>query len=230
MPVEISHLAAFLIGLLSTFHCWTMCGGIIGVLGMHNPTSGTGQRYKQAFITFGYNLGRISSYTIAGLLTATAGFIVSSAAGRGSHTVLQTISGLILVFLGLRIGGWLPPLPVLQRWGGQLWKRIQPLGKPFLPVNRFYKALAVGTVWGWLPCGLVYSVLLWSATTANPLYGATIMLAFGLGTLPGMFFAGIFAGDLLRVKRITYLKQTAGILLVGFGLVSLLMPYLPRHH
>ena len=168
MPVEISHLAAFIIGLVSTFHCWGMCGGIVGALGMNMPAAYKEQRYKQVFIISGYNLGRISSYTMAGLLTGTAGFIFSSASGQHSHLVLQTLSGLILVFLGLRIGNWLPVIPLSEKLGGHVWKMLQPLGKPFLPVDRFYKALIVGAVWGWLPCGLVYSVLLWSAATASP--------------------------------------------------------------
>ena len=230
MPVEISHLAAFLIGLFSTFHCWSMCGGIIGALGVNIPAIYNGKRAKHFLITCGYNLGRISSYTMAGLLTATAGFIVSSAAGHGVRLLLPVISGVILLFLGLRVGNWLPPISILEQAGAQAWKLIQPLGKPFLPVDRFYKALIVGAVWGWLPCGLVYSVLLWSAMSADPVYGATYMLAFGLGTLPGMVSAGLLAPNLLRLKKMTWLNRIAGMLLVGFGLLSILAPMVSQHH
>lgn len=229
MPVEVSHFAAFLMGLISTFHCWGMCGGIIGALSLNIPKSYNHQRWKRILITAGYNLGRISSYVLAGIFTATAGFIVSSAAGHDGHAVLPVISGAVLVFLGLRIAGWLYPLPFLERLGGRLWQWIQPLAKPFLPVDRFYKALLVGGVWGWLPCGLVYSVLLWSALTANPVYGATYMLAFGLGTLPGMFLAGLFAHDLSRLRQVVYLKRIAGVLVIGFGLLSLSLPFMSSH-
>lgn len=229
MPVELSHIAAFVTGLISTFHCWGMCGGIIGALGMNIPSAYKEQRYKQVLITLAYNLGRIGSYSIAGMLTATAGFIFSSAAGHGGHLVLRTLSGVVLVYLGLRIAGWLPALPILGIAGNRLWKVIQPLGKPFLPIDNFAKALIVGAIWGWLPCGLVYSVLLWSATTANPVYGATYMLSFGLGTLPGMLLAGMFIPNLLRMKGIAFLRVITGGILISFGLVSLSMPYWHHH-
>ena len=230
MPVEVSHFAAFLIGAASIFHCWGMCGGIIGALSLNLPETYQRRRWKRLLITAGYNLGRISSYTLAGLFTAAAGFIVSAATGQRGHGVLPVISGVILVFLGLRIAGWLSPLPVFERLGVNLWHWIRPLAKPFLPVDRFYKALVVGAVWGWLPCGLVYSVLLWSALTANPVYGATTMLAFGLGTLPGMIAAGWFAQDLMRLRQVIYLKRIAGIAVIGFGLISLSLPFTSSHH
>ena len=215
-----------MLGVFSTFHCWGMCGGIISALSLAVPARADGGRGRELLMLACYNLGRISSYGIAGVLTAGAGFIFSSATGHAGHAVLQTLSGLILVLLGLRIAGWFAGLAVVERAGARIWRLLQPLGKPFLPMDRAYKAVIIGAIWGWLPCGLVYSVLLWAAASADPLSGGLAMLAFGLGTLPGMIAAGWFAGRLPASLRLPLLRKIAGAALLILGLAVLSAPYL----
>ena len=226
MPAELSHLAAFVIGLLSTFHCWGMCGGIVGALSLAIPAPVRRSRRRELMITVCYNLGRIGSYGIAGLLAASAGFLLGAATGTAGHLVLRVLSGLILVFLGLHIGGWFRGLVLVEKAGGRIWRLLQPLGRPFLPMDRPYKAVVIGAIWGWFPCGLVYSVLLWAAASADPVRGASYMLAFGLGTLPGMVAAGWFAGRLPASLHLPLIRQTAGVLLVLLGLAVLFAPHL----
>lgn len=227
MPAELNHLAAFLIGVFSTLHCWGMCGGIIGALSLSVPESVRRNRFRQGLMTLGYNLGRIGSYTLAGAFTATLGFVFSSATGHGGHFVLQTLSGVILILLGLYLGGWFSGLNIIERAGMRVWARLQPVGGLFLPPDRFYKSLIVGAVWGWIPCGLVYSVLLWAAASADPIRGGTYMLAFGLGTLPGMVIAGLAAGRLLTWKHLGLLRKAAGAIIILFGVIVLISPHLP---
>jgi sulfite exporter TauE/SafE len=205
-----------------------MCGGIVGALSLGVPEELRRRRGRRVLLTLAYNLGRISSYAVAGVLTATAGFIFSAAAGHGGHLLLQTLSGLILILLGLYLGGWLSGMNVIERAGMRVWSRLQPLGKAFLPMDRFYKALIIGALWGWIPCGLVYSVLLWSAASADPLLGGSYMLAFGLGTLPGMLTAGLVADRIMHWRRLGGLRKAAGVLLILFGLASLVLPHLPQ--
>ncbi len=227
MSPELNHLAAFLIGVFSTLHCWGMCGGIIGALSLGMPDNIRRDRLRRGLMTLGYNLGRITSYTLAGIFTATLGFAFSSATGHGGHFILQTLSGAILILLGLYLGGWFSGINIIERAGMRVWARLQPVGRLFLPPDRFYKAVVVGAIWGWIPCGLVYSVLLWAAVSADPLLGGTYMLAFGLGTLPGMVAAGLAAGKLLNGKHAGTLRRSAGALVILFGVLILLLPYLP---
>ncbi|MEX2525895.1 MAG: sulfite exporter TauE/SafE family protein [Gammaproteobacteria bacterium] len=230
MPAELNHLAAFVIGVFSTLHCWGMCGGIIGALSLSVPENIRRDRFRQGLMTLGYNLGRIGSYTLAGVFTATLGFVFSSATGHVGHLVLQTLSGVILIFLGLYLGGWFSGMNIIERAGMRVWARLQPVGKLFLPPDRFYKAIIVGAVWGWIPCGLVYSVLLWSAASADPLRGGTYMLAFGLGTLPGMLAAGLAAGRLLTWKHLGLFRKAAGAAVILFGVFILISPHLSGNH
>jgi len=226
MPAEVSPAIAFMLGIFSTLHCWGMCGGIISALSLAVPVRAGGNRGREWLMLACYNFGRISSYGIAGVLTASAGFIFSSATGHAGHVLLQTLSGLILVLLGLRIAGWFAGLALLEKAGARLWRWLQPLGQPFLPIDRAYKALIIGAIWGWLPCGLVYSVLLWAAASADPLVGGLTMLAFGLGTLPGMISAGLLAGRLPPLLRLPLLRQIAGSVLLLLGFAVLSAPYL----
>jgi len=85
-----------------------------------------------------------------------------------------------------------------------------------------WQALLFGAVWGWLPCGLVYSVLLWAVTTGGPVQGALFMLVFGVGTLPATLTAGIVTGWMTRFSRTRGLRQTVGVLLI---LLALILPH-----
>ena len=80
---------------------------------------------------------------------------------------LAIVAGLFMVALGLYLGGWWFGLSRLEEAGGRIWRRIEPLGRRFLPVTTPYRAFALGLVWGWLPCGLVYSVLIWAMAAAD---------------------------------------------------------------
>jgi sulfite exporter TauE/SafE len=84
------------------------------------------------------------------------------------------------------------------------------------------QALALGLVWGWLPCGLVYSTLIWSISSGNPLDGALLMLAFGAGTLPNLLTMGLVAGKLAAWLRLLWVRRTAGVLVMGFGIYMLI--------
>jgi sulfite exporter TauE/SafE len=109
----------------------------------------------------------------------------------------------------------------VERAGGLLWNRLEPLGRRFLPVKTPTQAFLLGLIWGWLPCGLVYSVLVWSISTADPLYGAALLFSFGLGTLPNLLLMGVAAAGLSARVRDPRTRRIAGSLVVLFGLYSL---------
>ena len=168
-----SVLSGFLLGLLGVGHCLGMCGGIATALGLTQ-----GQRSHLFF----YNLGRISSYGLIGLIV---GFTTSWLPHQ-SIPWLRLLAAFLMVAMALYLTGLWRGLTLLERGGSYLWRLIQPLAKSLLPINSPKKALQVGMVWGWLPCGLIYSALGLAALQSTPWAGMATMLAFGLGTLPLM--------------------------------------------
>jgi len=231
MPTEITLVSAFLIGLLGSTHCIGMCGGIMGAL-----TLGLEDRIRRVPLRLfpylaAYNLGRIASYALAGALLGLIGAqFMRAAPPEQARLVSKIISGGFMIALGLYLTGWWPGLRALERLGGKLWTRLEPYGRRFLPVNHPLKALALGLVWGWLPCGLVYSALAWSLASGDALRGAELMLAFGLGTLPMLLAMGAAARWLGGVVRLPWVRRGAGILILLFGAYTLLTPGMYAGH
>lgn len=219
MLSDVSLLAAFMVGLLGGVHCAGMCGGIVTALSLGLSVEGARARWP---FLLAYNLARIASYSLAGALMGGVGWL--AAHWSGLHQVqlwLQLLAALFMLALGLYLGGWWQGLAWLERAGGHLWTRIEPFGRHFLPVRTTGQAFALGLVWGWLPCGLVYSVLVWSIATADPLYGAALLLSFGLGTLPNLLAMGVLADRLSARVRDPRVRRLAGLLVIGFGLYAL---------
>jgi hypothetical protein len=131
--------------------------------------------------------------------------------------VLYAVGAVTMVALGLYLGGWWRGLVVVERAGGLLWRRLEPVGRHLLPIRSWVQAVGVGLVWAWLPCGLVYSVLILALGTGSPVQGALVMLAFGLGTLPNLLGIGLLAGAAARYMESAWLRRAAGLLVMGFG-------------
>ena len=109
----------------------------------------------------------------------------------------------------------------LESLGAWLWRRIQPYSARFLPADTPAKAFALGTLWGWLPCGLVYSLLATALLSGGAGGGALVMLAFGLGTLPNLLLAGLAFKRLREFTSNRRLRLAAGVLVAGFGVAGL---------
>lgn len=216
--LELSLTAALLVGLLGGGHCVGMCGGIVGAMSMTLP----GNRPKPPFL-FGYNLGRIASYTLAGLIAGTVG---SSSLFLDRilpvEQVLFALANVMLILLGLYLAGIWRVLTRLEALGGKIWRRVQPLSRHLLPVRSLWQAFLLGTLWGWLPCGLVYSVLVAAIASASPTGGALLMLAFGLGTLPTLLTMGMAAVKLKSWLQRLWLRRVSGLIVVTFGITGLL--------
>lgn len=218
--VDPSPWMALLLGLASTLHCWGMCGGIIAALGLGVAQQPHERSRAQPLIVAAYNLGRVCSYTIAGATAGALGWTLAGGAVQGwIHFALQLVASLILILIALNMGGWLPGLRILESAGAVLWRHIQPIGRPFLPVDAPAKALVIGALWGWIPCGLVYSVLLWSATSTSPIDGAIRMAMFGAGTLPGMYLAGRSASIVRGIALQHRLRSAIALVIILFALL-----------
>ena len=109
----------------------------------------------------------------------------------------------------------------LEGLGSGLWRRVEPLGRRLLPIRSLGQALGVGFVWAWIPCGLVYSVLIWALSAGSAAQGGLLMLAFGLGTLPTLLGLGMLAGAAARFAEQGWMRRLAGGLVLGFGLHAL---------
>ncbi|RDV24133.1 sulfite exporter TauE/SafE family protein [Alteromonas aestuariivivens] len=180
---DFNALSALLVGLAGGVHCVGMCGGIVGAFKLASPPGQPQWPYAA-----GYNIGRIASYTLAGGITGALGQITTSGLPNAS-ALLQLLSALMLIALSAYLGQWWQGLQKLEQFGHRLWRYIQPVSKRFLPFRSPLQAIPYGMIWGWLPCGLVYSTLTWSLASGSAAQGATLMLFFGLGTLPTLLAA-----------------------------------------
>lgn len=214
MP-DSAFLALFLVGLLGGTHCVGMCGGIVGALSMGAPG-----RWS---MHLAYNAGRILSYGLAG---AIAGAVGAASLGLDGQVpvrlVLYLVANLMLIALGLYLLGVTQALAFTERTGQLLWQRLQPMTRRFLPARSVAQAFPLGMLWGWLPCGLVYSALATALSSGSATRGGLAMLAFGLGTLPNLLLAGIVLARLNEFVRRPAVRIAAGLLVLGFGLYGLL--------
>jgi len=229
--MELTFFAALMIGLLGSIHCVGMCGGIVGAL---NAGLGPSRRSQLSLVAhhLTYNAGRILSYAIAGALAGLMGSLAIKFSLGTALPVGRLIAGLFMIALGLYLAGWWYALTAIEKAGLHIWRRIEPLGRRFLPAETPARAFGLGLVWGWLPCGLVYSALALSMASASAGQGALIMLGFGLGTLPMLLAMGSVAGRLLGLVRRPAMRQIVGASIILFGVytcVSAFAAYRAHH-
>ena len=225
--MDLSLPLAFTVGLFSTLHCVGMCGGIMGALSYGLSREARDSTPRLMLYLAIYNAGRILSYGVAGALVGSVGGKLLEMMGPAQgHRWLQLFAGLFVVLIGLHLAGWLPKLTQVERIGVPLWNRLEPFGRRLMPVDTLARALAYGLVWGWLPCGLVYTMLISTAAHTGPWSGAAYMVAFGLGTMPAVVATGMLAGKLYWLARVPYLRVTVGVVIICLGLVTLWYPEL----
>ena len=222
MVEPLSLITALLIGMFGASHCLVMCGGIAAAVGNNSATARGGK--LSAILAF--NLGRISSYSAAGALVGLLGLWLQQQ-HDALLLLLRSIAGLMLVLMGLYVARWATWLTRVEQAGQWFWKRVQPSAGKLMGRTNLSARFALGMVWGWLPCGLIYSTLSWVAANGEPLMGAITMATFGLGTLPALFAGSLAAANLNRFLNHQITKQTAGVLLIGYGLWTLSSVWLP---
>jgi len=248
---ELSLLAVFLTGLLGGVHCAGMCGGIVSALGMmqQKPTRATlnipvavvemhpssaqvatqqpsAQAATQAAALAAvclYNAGRIGTYSLLGGLVGGVG---SVAWLMQSLLPVQQIafflSNALLILMGLYVLGWKRIGMVVESLGRRLWVHIRPAATARLSGSGALNSLLAGSLWGLVPCGMVYAVLSAALVSGSALNGGLLMLVFGLGTLPNLMVLGMSGQWLARASRNRYVRTFAGGLIVLFGLMGLM--------
>jgi len=169
-----------------------------------------------------YNSGRLLSYSIAGgLLGGISMLATNLIAIQQFQSILHIIASLLMLALGFYLAGWWYGLNRIELLGTGLWKKIEPFSRKFIPVKHIHQAFFLGLFWGWLPCGLVYTLLFWSISSASAVKGSLLMLSFGLGTLPTLFTIGLFASSLTSFIHNKWVKTIAGLSLIALALYNL---------
>jgi sulfite exporter TauE/SafE len=215
MIEPLSLLSAFLLGLMGASHCLVMCGGIAAA-----ASNSTGGQQNITFLLL-FNLGRILSYSLAGFIVSILGLWLADS-HQLAQQILRTIAGGLLILMGFYVARWWMLLTRLEAAGQLIWRYLQPLTRKLIPIQTKPQAIALGLLWGWLPCGLIYSTLAWVAANGQPALGALTMLFFGLGTLPGILAAGVFAQQLNKLISLQTFRYLAGVLLISYGFWTLL--------
>ena len=210
--------AALLAGILGSAHCLGMCGGISGLFAVN---AGVATLRTQIPFALTYNAGRVVSYAVLGSIVGLFGSVIVKASPSVAVGI-RLASGIIIILVGLKVAFDIRWLNAIERRGASIWSRIAPAAKGLVPVTSLPRALGLGLLWGWLPCGLVYSVLLLAATTTDVIGGALVMVAFGLGTMPAMLATGVSASKLAQFM--SGKRLGAGLLIIVLGLATIAMP------
>ncbi|MEF9996188.1 MAG: sulfite exporter TauE/SafE family protein [Burkholderiaceae bacterium] len=218
--------AALTTALVGGLHCAGMCGGFIGALQLNRAPQVSASR-----LALGYHAGRITSYTLAGVLVGVMGGMLYASQVLPIQIGLLVAGSLMLLLIGLTMFGagarWMKSIEVAGLW---LWQRISPLARKVYPPRSLGQAYLAGLAWGWIPCGMVYGVLPLALVAGGAWQGALVMLVFGLGTLPNLIAVDFAVNAVGRgaarqggaMARITlWIKPIAGALIVVFGLSGL---------
>ena len=213
--MQLDFLSAFILGFLGSAHCIGMCGGITTML-----TSAIPEQKGKLVLILSYHTGRISTYTLIGAIVGFTGSIAAKNIGI-PLSGLRLVSGVFLVFLGLYLGQWLMWISYIEKLGQNLWRHLSPVSKKFIPVDSPKKALFLGALWGWLPCGLIYSTLTWALASNSALQGAGIMFSFGLGTLPALVAISLGIFQIKTLLLNTAFKKSMALLIIIYGIYTI---------
>lgn len=236
-------LTALTTGFLGSLHCLGMCGGVSGTIALGSDaasSAGNQDRTMSMRIpvvvmhrasailsasetnVLAFNGGRITSYMVAGAMAGSIGGLISQSwvlnETMAARTILFLFANLMIVATGFYLMGLPQLLAPLERAGGRLWRHIAPYTRRLLPMNTLPRAALFGMLWGWIPCGMVYAMLLSAMSAGSAAIGMLTMLAFGLGTLPMMIAAGWAAGGVRRWTRNSRVRMAAGAAVVAMGL------------
>jgi putative membrane protein len=217
MNYDITFFTLFLLGFFGGTHCVGMCGGLSSAFALQLPP-----HLNRLGLIVLLNLGRISSYVLIGLIVGLVGQIgISLDDTRWLQNGLYIAANVLLLLLGLYLAGLSTAATQIERIGRPIWKRLNPILNRLLPIKSVPACFGVGMLWGWLPCGLVYSASLYALGSGNAVQGGLYMLAFALGTLPNLLAMGIFAAQLKTLLQRRAIRLCAGLLVAGWAVFRL---------
>ncbi len=218
-------ISVFLMGLLGGVHCLGMCGGVVAMLTAGLDPQVKANPRKIALFHLNYNIGRILSYILMGVIFGVVGAILTQSLQMNVlDKSLRIFSGVLMIMVGLYIGNWSSSIQILEKIGSKLWAKLQPLSQKFLPVRNLRGAFFTGLLWGGIPCGLVYGALGFAIVSGSAAQGGLIMLAFGLGTLPSLLLMAGLSSQLTLLVQKPLVRQVSGLFIIILGVAALWMP------
>ncbi|MET0064895.1 MAG: sulfite exporter TauE/SafE family protein [Candidatus Thiodiazotropha sp.] len=207
---EISLSIAFFTGILGSFHCLGMCGGINGGYFIYARPRGC------LSSVLAYHATRVIIYTLLGISGAALGHVLVQSGFIGkAQGILMIIAGILVTLLGLQMLGLF----------SRLFQTDAPL-RPAVPFSSLTRPLPPWTAYlagafnGLVPCSLVFSVAVKAAATADPWRAGWLMLSFGVGTLPSMVAVSLLGASIGAGVR-GWLNRAAGVGVVLLGLWTL---------
>jgi copper ion binding protein len=201
----------FVIGVLASFHCVGMCGGLVVT---YTATCSANDQQGRSFLPhLQYNLGRLISYAAIGAVLGGFGsFFGVSMVFTGALTL---VVGVLMILMGLSF---------LTEWK---WLRGIELG-PLSRVARFLYGqqgrsdsrapLLIGLLNGFMPCGPLQAMQLYALASGSVTRGALAMAVYALGTVPLMFGFGS-ALSLLSRERVNSILRLSGAVVIVLGLL-----------
>lgn len=219
--------AAFALALLGAVHCVGMCGGFVGAIQFNRPPG-----ISAAQMSAGYHAGRLTSYAAGGALLGVIGGSLYASEVRPIQVALLGFGSVALLAIGISMFGRSKLLKRLEPMGLAVWRVMAPIARHVVPPRRPLHAWIAGIAWGWIPCGMVYAALPLALTAGGPINGALVMLAFGIGTLPGLLAVDVGAARLAAIGPSadshawasafrSRVRPIAGGVIVVFGLAGL---------
>ena len=163
-----------------------------------------------------FSLGRIISYAFAGLVFGAISFSVVQQAPQ-LFGWMRILSGCLLILLGLSIGRWWLGVGALERVVSKLWQPLMQSFRSLSDNGSLGIVFVLGLVWGWVPCGAVYTTLVWAVMSGDPVQSALLMFGFGLGTIPALLVAGYSISAMQVFFRSSLLRTILALSLLGYG-------------
>jgi sulfite exporter TauE/SafE len=207
-------IAAFLLGLISAGHCMGMCGGLMVAAGIHSKT---------ALVAMSYNVGRLLSYMTLGLVFGSITLLLPDQ----FLPLLKLLSASLLLLAALYLLNANQWITSVEKLGLPIWKLVKPSAQKLLPVKNGATAIGLGYLWGFIPCGLVYTALAFSLGQKSPLSTTMLMLAFGLGTFPAMMGMSLLANHLRKWLSLPSVKALLAATMVIFSLTIIWSVFVP---
>lgn len=204
-------LSALAMGVAGSAHCAAMCGGVVGLL--------VGPRNTVRDVVM-YNAGRVASYALFGAIAGALGSAADAMPIPNVRAALRVVAALAAIMVGLRMVGFAWATRLLDSVGSPVFRLLRPLAAKLLPARSALHAAALGAIWGWLPCGLVYAAVTLALATESAPSGALVMIAFGAGTLPAMLALGTVASRARAALDRPWVRRLAGALLVASGVAG----------
>lgn len=205
----IDYTLAFVAGFLGSGHCLGMCGALVSGFFMNAGKTPSYWPY------FAYQFSRISVYGLVGVTAAALQVVLVSSGVFGEmQSILQMFIGVVVIVLAMGILGWIPLQGSIRLIPMQTLRKGYASSRQQGPV---LGAMIAGLLNGLMPCPLTFAMAVKATSAPTLAQGGALMLAFGAGTLPMMFFISIAFGKISAKLRGLMLKAAA-LVMIGMGI------------